>query len=154
MSRIALYFPRWAKAMLYGNLLLSFSTGTVWFALHRWAQVDGEFGPEKHPLEPWLIKLHGASAFLVLIGFGYLLASHVQIGWRSKRNRKLGLALISTLVMIIITGYLLYYASGDGFREAVSWTHLALGLSLPVTLILHVWRGHRRDVKKHPLSKG
>ncbi len=147
MNRIALHFPRWAKAILYGNILLSLLTGSTWFALHRWGQIEGEFGPEKHPLEPWLIKIHGASAFLILIGFGYLLASHVHVGWRSRRNRVLGVTLLSTICLLIFTGYLLYYASADGFREGVSWTHLLTGLSLPVTLGLHVWWGHRR--RKH-----
>ena len=144
MNRIALHFPRWAKAVLYGNILLSLATGSLWFVLHRWFQIEGDFGPEKQPLEPWLMKAHGASAFLILIGFGYLLASHIHIGWRSKRNRALGIALLSTLVLLVLTGYLLYYASGEGLRESVSWAHLALGLSLPVTLGLHVWWGHRR----------
>ena len=148
MSRVALHFPRWAKRVLYGNVALSFVTGSLWFALHRWGQVEGEFGPEKHPLEPWLIKAHGASAFLVLIGFGYLLASHVHIGWRSGKNRRAGLAVVGTILGLIFTGYLLYYAGSEGFRESVSWVHLAIGLSLPGTLGFHIWLGHRARTKR------
>ena len=143
MSRVALHFPRRAKAVLYGNIAISFATGTLWFVLHRWFSIEGEFGPEKNPLEPWLIKVHGASAFLVLIGFGYVLASHVHVGWRTRRNRVLGLALVTTFALLILTGYLLYYASGEGFREGVGWMHLALGLSLPVTLMAHIAMGKR-----------
>lgn len=141
MNRVALHFPLWAKAVLYGNVLLSLGTGSTWFALHRWFQQEGEFGPEKSPLEPWLMRVHGASAFLILIGFGYLLASHIHIGWRSKRNRPAGIAVLSWVLLLIGSGYLLYYASGDGIRDSVGLAHLALGLSLPVTLGLHVWRG-------------
>lgn len=144
MSRIALHFPRIAKAALYGNLLLSLGSGTLWYALHHWFQIEGEFGPEKHPLEPWLIKLHGLSAFFAMIGFGYLLATHVHVGWRSKRNRWLGIAVLSSIALLIITGYLLYYAGGESFRSAVALTHLVLGLSFPVTLALHVLKAHRR----------
>ena len=144
MSRIALRFPRKAKAVLYANVLLSFCTGTAWFALHRWGQVEGDFGPEKSPWEPWLIKVHGASAFIVMMGFGYLLASHIHVGWRSKRNRFMGVSLNGTVALLILSGYLLYYSAGEDFRQAVSWAHLALGLSLPVTLGVHVWQGHRR----------
>lgn len=144
MSRVALRFPRKAKAFLYGNVLLSFCTGITWFILHRWGQVEGEFGPEKSPLEPWLIRVHGASAFIVMMGFGYLLASHVHVGWRSRRNRFMGISLTGTVTMLIVSGYLLYYSAGEDFRNAVSWVHLALGLSLPLTLGAHVWQGHRR----------
>jgi hypothetical protein len=54
------------------------------------------------------------------------------------------LALVGTLLLLTISSFLFYYASGDGLRNAVSWAHLALGLSLPVTLGLHIWRAHRR----------
>ena len=143
MSRVVLHFPGWAKAVLYSNVLMSLATGSAWFALHRWVEIEGEFGPEKSPLEPWLMRVHGASAFLILIGFGYLLASHIHVGWRAKRNRFSGLGLVGNVLALICTGYLLYYASGESFRDGLSWTHLALGLSLPVTIALHVWRGHR-----------
>ncbi len=144
MSRVALHFPRRAKLMLYGNIALSFASGIAWFALHRWGQVEGEFGPEKSPLEPWLLRVHGASAFLAMMGFGYLLASHVHVGWRSRRNRRLGALLVGAVSLLILSGYLLYYSAGEDFRSAVSWIHLGLGLSLPGVLGLHVWKGHRR----------
>ncbi|MDB6074898.1 MAG: hypothetical protein JWO89_2538 [Verrucomicrobiaceae bacterium] len=144
MSRVALRFPRKAKALLYGNILLSFCTGVVWFALHRWGKVEGEFGTEFNPLEPWLLKIHGASAFLAMMGFGYLLATHVHVGWRSRRNRRLGMTLVGTVALLMLSGYLLYYSAGEDFRSAVSWVHLGLGVSLPLTLGTHVWLGHRR----------
>ncbi|MCB1210128.1 MAG: hypothetical protein KDK97_12405, partial [Verrucomicrobiales bacterium] len=97
MSRVALHFPGWAKAVLYSNVLMSLATGSAWFALHRWVEIEGEFGPEKSPLEPWLMRVHGASAFLILIGFGYLLASHIHVGWRAKRNRFSGLGLVGNV---------------------------------------------------------
>lgn len=147
MKRVGLHFPRWAKLTLYGNLLLSLATGMTWFALHRWGQVEGEFGMEPHPAEPWLLRIHGASAFLILIGFGYLLATHLTVGWRSRRNRPLGLSLVVCLALLAASGYLLYYASGEGFRDTVSWVHFIIGLSFPVILASHVIVGHRRSKK-------
>jgi hypothetical protein len=144
MSRVALHFPRRAKALLYGNLLLSFISGTTWFAMNRWFRVEGEFGPEPSKLEPWLMKIHGASAFIALIGFGYLLASHVHVGWRSKRNRTLGVALVSIFSALAISGYLLYYGSGDEFHYGMGWIHLGFGLAFPCVLAGHVFIGHRR----------
>lgn len=144
MSRVALHFPRRAKALLYGNLLLSLASGTSWFALHRWYRAEGEFGPEPSKLEPWLMKVHGASAFLAMIGFGYLLASHVHVGWRSRRNRAFGMSLVFLIAALAISGYLLYYSAGEVFRETVSWTHLALGLAFPGVLAGHVVAGRRR----------
>ena len=144
MSRVALRFPRKAKALLYGNVLLSFGTGLIWLALNRWGQVDGAFGPERSPFEPWMLRIHGGSAFLAMTGFGYLLASHVHIGWRSRRNRALGTALVSTIVLLMVSGYLLYYTAEESLRNGISWTHLLLGISLPVTLAVHASKARRR----------
>lgn len=144
MSRVALHFPRRAKAVLYGNLLLSLLSGTGWFALHRWGQVEGEFGPQANPCEPWLMRIHGAAAFVALVGFGYLLATHVHVGWRSRRNRLLGTVLLCIISALIISGYFLYYSLGEEMHRWTSWIHLGLGLGFPIVLALHVWAGSRR----------
>lgn len=144
MRRIALHFPvRW-RAGLGALLAWSWLTGVTFFALHRWFQVEGEFGPEKHPLEPWLIKAHGAGAFLSLMAFGYLLASHIPTGWRSKRSRKGGVALVIALSLMVLTGYGLYYLGDEEWRAATAWLHLGLGLSFPFLLVLHIVSGRRR----------
>ncbi len=143
MSRVALHFPRRAKILLHGNVLLSFASGALWFSLHRWGQIEGEFGPEPNPLAPWLIKIHGASAFLALIGLGYLLATHVHVAWRTRLNRVFGLTLLMVIIALGLSGYMLYYGQGETVHEITRWVHLTLGMLLPLTLALHVWRGHR-----------
>jgi hypothetical protein len=142
MSRVGLYFPRWAKAVLYAVLLLSLGTGTTWYVLERWFQIEGEFGPEKHPWQPSLIKLHGASAFASLMGFGYLLASHLPVAWKARRNRASGLMLTGIFGVQILSGYGLYYAS-EPLRETVSSLHLISGLAFPILLMGHLFFGHR-----------
>jgi hypothetical protein len=39
-----------------------------------------------------------------------------------------------------LTGYLLYYASGDSVRQAVSLTHWIIGIGLPLSLLIHLRR--------------
>ena len=76
----------------------------------------------------------------------YILATHVPVGLRSKRNKPLGLILIGGIGLLAITGYLLYYVADEAFRGGVSWTHLGLGLCLPIVLILHIFnkKGKKR----------
>jgi hypothetical protein len=143
LKRIALHFPRIWKAALYAVLATSWLTGTTWFALHRWVRIEGDFGEEHSPWEPVLLKIHGASAMLMMVYFGYLLATHVPIGLRSKRNRLLGRTLVYAIGFMIVTAYGLYYLGGEGFRDVVSWAHTAVGFSLPFVLGLHVALGHR-----------
>jgi hypothetical protein len=143
VKRIALHFPRLWKAALYAVLATSWLTGTTWFALHRWVRIEGDFGEEHSPWEAMLLKVHGASAMLVMVYFGYLLATHVPVGLRSKRNRLLGLTLVYAIGFMIVTAYGLYYLGGEGFRSIVSWAHTVVGFSLPLMLGLHVALGHR-----------
>ena len=144
MRRVALHFPTVWKAGFGGVLAWSWLTGVSFFALHRWFQMEGDFGPEKHPLEPWLIKAHGAGAFLSLIAFGYLMASHIPTGWKTKRSRKGGLTLVAVLSGMVITGYGLYYLGDEAWRSAAAWVHLALGFSFPFLLAAHIVSGRRR----------
>lgn len=143
MKRIALHFPRLAKAALYLAFVTSWLTGTAWFTLHQWVRIEGEFGEEHSAWEPLLIKIHGGSAMFMMVFYGYLLASHVPTGLRSKRNRFLGLTLTYGIAFMILTAYGLYYIGGESFRTLVSWAHLTVGFLLPLVLALHVWSGHR-----------
>ncbi|MGC3992220.1 MAG: hypothetical protein QM796_21500 [Chthoniobacteraceae bacterium] len=143
MKRIALHFPRLWKALLYLAFTLSWVTGSLWFYLHRWVRIQGDFGDEPSPWEHTLRQIHGGAAMLMMVFFGYLLASHVPAGLRSQRNRLFGLILVYALAFMIVTAYGLYYIGGDSFREIVSWAHLITGFALPLILILHIWSGHR-----------
>ena len=145
MKRIALHFPLLFKALLYALLATSFATGTLWFALHRWVRIAGDFGDEPSAWEPVLLKIHGASAMCAMIFFGYVLATHVAVAMRTRRNRVLGFALVAALCFQIGTGWGLFYFGGETLRAVTSWAHLGTGLTLPAVLAAHiVWgRSHR-----------
>lgn len=144
MKRIALHFPRLWKAALYAVIATSWLTGSYWFYLHRWVRIEGEFGEEHSPWEPTLLKVHGASAMLIMVFYGYLLGTHIPTGLRSRRNKLLGLTLVYAIGFMIVTAYGLYYIGGEEFRSVVSWAHLGVGFLLPFVLGLHVAVGHRR----------
>jgi hypothetical protein len=147
MKCIALHFPLIWKLALYLSFALSWVTGITWFILHKRVRIEGEFGPEHSTREPVLIKIHGGSAMLMMVFYGYLLATHVSVGLRSKRNRALSLTLVAALAFMILTAYGLYYVGGEKFRELISLAHLIVGCSLPFILALHIWQGHSREIK-------
>lgn len=144
MKRIALRFPRWAKILFSTSLLLSLVTGIMWFYLGRWGEVQGEFGPEKHPWLGLLAKLHGAGAFVAMISFGIVLGGHVPVGWRTHLSRKSGIFTITVIALSILTAYGLYYSGSDDWRETLIITHFATGLLLPVAVGLHIRSAHKR----------
>ena len=131
------------RAWLFGVFATAFATGTAWWVLHRWFQVNGEFGPAPHPAEHWLIRLHGAAAMLTLVLLGSLLPLHVKRAWLVRRNRPSGTVLVALNALLALTGYALYYAGGETIRALASNAHLALGLALPVLLLLHIAFGRR-----------
>src|SRR4051812_37241358 len=137
MKRIGLHFPKASKLGLWLLILLSWGTGSGWFYMNRWVRVESEFGEEHSPWETVLRDIHGGSAMLVMIYFGYLLGTHVTVGLRAKRNRFFGILLLSVISFQIVTAYGLYYIGGEDFRAMVSWAHLCVGFSLPFLLAIH-----------------
>jgi hypothetical protein len=143
LRRPTVHFSRGWKLLLYSVLLLSFATGAGWFVLDRWFFTVDEFDiVQKHPLEPVLLKIHGASAMLVLVSFGYLLATHVHAAWRTHRQRGSGLPLVAIFVLMAASGWCLYYIADVTWRARIAWLHLGTGLSLPILLATHIITGH------------
>src|SRR5205814_7393508 len=88
--------------------------------------------------EPLLMKVHGAAAVVALIVIGGLLALHVPGGWAERRSRPSGSTMLAVCGLLILTGYLLYYAGNETAREVSSYVHLTLGLALPLLLGFHL----------------
>lgn len=87
------------------------------------------------------MRLHGAATLGFLIVFGALLPEHVLYGWRHRLNRLSGVSVISAVGLLTVTGYGLYYASGDSLRQWISLIHWSLGLFATALLIWHIVRG-------------
>jgi hypothetical protein len=117
-----------------GALWLS---GLGWILFHYFVRVKSEFGPGPSPYEPWWLKIHGAAAFGALFTFGILWALHVLKGWVSGQRRYSGGGLVALLIVLTVTGYLLYYAGSDELRSAVSLMHWIPGLALPLIYLIH-----------------
>jgi hypothetical protein len=89
------------------------------------------------------MKIHGAAAMAILVLIGMLLSGHVRFAWRAGRNRANGSLFLSAFAVLTITGYGLYYAGGERLRAWMSWIHLAVGLALPILLLIHIFLGKR-----------
>ena len=127
----------WQRRLLTVSGLLLWVSGGVWLLLHYFGQRQGDFGLETHPLESWLLRIHGFALILALLGIGGLLVAHIPAGWRIRRQRASGLVLAVVLALLIVTGYLLYYAGSDSLREWVSLIHWLFGLTAPVFFLWH-----------------
>ncbi len=127
------------KIALYSVLGVVFATGAIWIWLHYFVHDENEFGSSA--AQTRILAIHGLFAAVSLLLIGSLLPLHVKFAWRSKRNRFNGIFFISTVALLIATGYALYYIGNERFRSWTSWTHLIVGVAFPLLLILHIWRG-------------
>lgn len=125
------------RRMTYAILAGAWITGVLWLITHYFFTHRGQFGVEPSALEPWWLRLHGAAAFLALGLAGLVWAMHARLGIARHKRRPTGLILIGAFVLLAISGYLLYYATGDGIREVVSLIHWIVGLAVAVPFLLH-----------------
>ena len=128
----------WAVYLATGVLVL---TGVIWLVLHYFFTGKGEFGPTIHPLENWMLRLHGAGAMAGLIVYGSLLPVHIRRAWAVRRNVVLGVGLVALMLLLTVTGYLLYYAGGEETRPVISVLHWVIGLAVPALLVWHIVSG-------------
>src|SRR5579871_1994568 len=113
------------------------ATGAGWLVVHYWLKAGGPFGLETNPQEPWWLRAHGAFAFLAIWTAGILWGLHVVNAWGQHRRRWSGGALFGAVILVILTGYLLYYAGADRARAVISDVHWIVGLALPAAYLVH-----------------
>ena len=128
------------RRLLYGVVALLFFTGAAWAYWNDLVSSPGDF---ETSAKAWAMKVHGAAAMAILVLIGMLLTGHVRSAWRARRNRGNGSVFLGAFGLLTVTGYGLYYAGGENLRAWTSWIHLAVGLVLPVLLVLHIWLGKR-----------
>ena len=133
----ALRLPYSLRLGLYAVGMGLWLSGTLWLVFHYVLPRPGEFGLVTHPLEPWWLRLHGACAFIAIWLFGLLWGAHIGPGWARKRLRKSGGWLVGSLIFLTISGYLLYYLTGDQSRSVASLLHWSLGLVIPALFAVH-----------------
>ena len=131
---------RLQRYFLYAVLALVFLSGMAWAYWNYLVASPGDF---EISAKAWAMKIHGAAAMAVLVLIGMLLNAHVRFAWRARRNRANGSVFLSAFAVLTITGYGLYYAGGERLRAWTSWIHLAIGLVLPILLLIHIFLGRR-----------
>ncbi|KVH46836.1 hypothetical protein WJ39_16245 [Burkholderia diffusa] len=144
-TKLPIKLSRRHERSLYGTAGMLTASGGVWLIAHYFFASRGEFGDMPTPIEPWMLRIHGAAMMGFLIVSGTLLPGHVRRAWEMRRNLGSGLTLATGVVWLILTGYGLYYAGGDEqVRSWISISHWAIGLAAACLLPLHVVLGKSR----------
>lgn len=141
------------RATLYGTFAVLAASGALWALLHDGLPFLGIALPAWHGAEPSLLALHGAAAMLMLLVLGSLVPQHVKWSWKGRLNRGTGGSMVATQVLLLVTGYALYYAGGEEARTVASDIHLAVGVGSPLLLLWHIVAGRRRRRPAHRTTR-
>jgi len=141
MTRAHPRLDRWQWIAIVAVAILLAATGVGWLALHYLAGAGA--GELPHPLEAWVMRLHGLAAFGALFMLGVLAGSHIPQGWRASgrhrrsRQRGTGVALCTLGALVVGTGYALYYFAPDTVRPALGWVHAGVGAAMTGLAAFH-----------------
>jgi hypothetical protein len=113
--------------MLHLSNLLVGGTGLVYAWMVFLVQPADPYAVVNHPLQPQVQHLHILIAPLLVFTAGLIWRRHAWSQWRRgvEDRRKSGLSLISLLVPMIVSGYLIQTATDDSWRRIWVWVHLA-----------------------------
>lgn len=131
--------PMPVRASVYAVAALLWASGALWLLLHYAFQQPSAFGPLPNTWEAPLMRVHGLIAVCAVFLIGWMTAAHVTTRWSSPRNRRSGLALGGATLLLVFSGYALYYLTGAA-HDVSGFLHQGIGLLSPVPAIAHWWR--------------
>jgi hypothetical protein len=126
------------KIILFVVLVSAFGTGTLWYIFEKWIRITGPLGPDHHPAQEILLRIHGIIAYATLLCLGFLIRAHIQPGLKGKRSKKSGLSMMFVFGFLILTALIQLYGPDSAFRDNSGLLHFYVGLSLPVLLGVHL----------------
>ena len=133
--------PAWQHAFVITGMLICSVTGSVFLLGH-------EFQIERALLGNHLVLAsHGLSAMLASIALGSILPFHLKAGYQSKRKRFSGFIQLGFLLILMITGGILYYGPAE-LREPTIQLHWLTGLVFFAIFMFHAMTKWGRSPSK------
>src|SRR5262249_26560260 len=129
--------PKALRWSLYGVGAALWLSGCVWLVLHLFFETPTQFGTEPHPLEPPLLLVHGVLAVPALYLRGWISRRHALDGWRMARGRLSGGLISVVLLILALSGFALFFITGDAVRAAVALLHEIVGVVCLVPALAH-----------------
>ena len=133
--------PAWQRGFVITGMLICSVTGSAYLLGH-------EFQIERALLGNHLMLAgHGLSAMLASIALGSILPFHLKAGYQSKRKRFSGFTQLGFLLILMITGGILYYGPAE-LREPTIQLHWLTGLVFFAIFMFHAMTKWGRSPSK------
>lgn len=137
-------YPKWFVPALIGTLVVLFATGGLLapttLAVHAELPLTWRL---PGPARLLCAALHAAGGFAALALVGALWALHMRSGWRRRLQRRSGVLLATTLMLLAVSALAIYYAGDERVSAAAALSHLILGVALLLPFGWHSLRGRR-----------
>jgi hypothetical protein len=142
------------KPIFYAFFATLYVTGSTWWFLDKFVRVHTDLGEDHHPAQVTIFRIHGFTAYLFLILFGYLVHSHVRPGLMNKQKKsfKSGWGMIIATSLMILTSSTDLFAAEGAVRDFLVSSHRYLGVGFPVFLIAHLMA--KKMGRKHERAQG
>jgi succinate dehydrogenase hydrophobic anchor subunit len=111
-------------------------SGALWLLAHFAFPARNEFGPLPNAWESPLMRAHGLIAVAAVFLFGWVGAGHILARWSAAANRISGLWLLGCALVLVVSGYALYYTTG-ALQEGAAAVHEWLGLVAIFAALTH-----------------
>jgi hypothetical protein len=93
-----------------------------------------------------LLLLHGISSIAAMYLLGWITARHVLRWWTSGMRRLSGGVLAAMLLLLVASGFALFFVSEDKWQHAAALVHEVLGVAVTAFAVQHwFFRGHRES---------
>ena len=132
---------RLEKWSLHLAALLTAATGLGYGWLRYFGQVQGDFGPEPHHLQPLVQHLHVLTGPLLLFALGMIVRGHLWPKLRGGRaeGRRTGLFLGLVIAPMVLAGYGVQVATEPAWRNGLAWIHGITSLLFLAAYLIHLF---------------
>jgi hypothetical protein len=129
MSRLG-KMPSWQRSFVVSSMLACSISGCLYLLGHEFQIQRSTLGNHT------VLAVHGIVAMMATLALGSVLPFHLKAGFKSKKKWVSGFSQLSFLAILLTTGALLYYGSGE-IRDSVVITHWVVGLLFFLIFLLH-----------------
>jgi hypothetical protein len=124
---------------LHLSVALLTITGVVYAWMKYLLRPADEFSAINHPLQPHVLSAHILVAPLAIFAFGWLFATHIWPAFTYRHpNRASGIAAMTLIAPMVLSGYLLQIASEDATRHAMAIAHWIASGVFVIAYVAHL----------------
>lgn len=134
--------PRPLRLTLWITFAMLWGSGCLWLVLHFGFEQHTEFGPLPNPGEAAVLMVHGWLAVAGVFLIGWIAGGHVLERWGIRRSRISGLTLLSSVAVLVVSGYALDYTT-DRLQSTAAFAHELLGVTAILAALTHWLRRSR-----------